>query len=90
MSVATLATDFSHTQIKSSTSREEVHYFARKVEFYEREENVKVARMLIISPMLGPRARELAEELGIKIFTSAYDVRRSDMQPPHLIRSPGA
>jgi len=61
-------------EIKSSTSRQEVHVFARKVAFYEKEEGVKVKRMIIISPMLGPRAKELADELGIETFTSAYDV----------------
>lgn len=61
-------------EIKSSTSREEVHTFARKVAFYEEEEKVKVKRQIIISPMLGPSAQELADELKIETFSSAYDV----------------
>jgi len=58
-----------------SDSRQEVHNFARKVEFYEDEENVKVKQKILISPMLGPRAKELACELGMEVFTSVYDVR---------------
>jgi len=61
-------------EIKSSTSRQEVHNFARKVAFYEKEEGVKARRMIIISPMFGPRAIELAGDLGIETFTSVYDV----------------
>ncbi len=69
--------DGEHTliEIKSSTSREEVHTFARKVAFYEEEEKVKVKRKIIISPMLGPGAQELAAELKIETFGSAYDVK---------------
>jgi hypothetical protein len=68
--------DGKHTliEIKSSTSWQEVHNFARKVAFYEQEEGAEVRRMIIISPMLGPGAKELADELGIETFTSAYDV----------------
>jgi len=61
-------------EIKSSISRQEVHNFARKVAFYEREEGVKARRMIIISPVFGPRAIELAGDLGMETFTSVYDV----------------
>lgn len=73
--------DGEHTliEIKSSVSRSDVYTFARKVEFYEQKEEVKVNRKLIISPMFDVRARELADELGMTVFSSAYDVKRSDL-----------
>ncbi len=61
-------------EIKSSVSRGDVEHFRRKVIFYEQEEDVKVERTLIISPMFGPRARELAQAKGMETYTSAYDV----------------
>ncbi len=63
-------------EIKSSVNRSDVHIFTRKVEFYEREESVKVKRTIIISPMFGPRAKDLADELGIETFASVYDVNK--------------
>ncbi len=61
-------------EIKSSVSRGDVEHFRRKVIFYEQEEDVKVERTLIISPMFGPKARELAQAKGMETYTSAYDV----------------
>ena len=61
-------------ELKSSISWQEVHAFARKVAFYEQEESVRARRMIIISPMFGPRAEDLADDLGMETFTSAYDV----------------
>jgi len=63
-------------EIKSSISRGDVEHFYRKVAFYEQEEDVKVGRMLMISPMFGPRARELAQSRGMETYTSAYDMPR--------------
>ena len=61
-------------EIKSSVGRSDVYLFVRKVEFYKQEEGVSVKRMLIIAPMLGRGAQELADELGVEVFTSVYDV----------------
>ena len=63
-------------EIKSSISRGDVEHFYRKVAFYEQEEDVKVGRMLMISPMFGPQARELAQSRGMETYTSAYDMPR--------------
>ncbi len=62
-------------EIKSSTSKADVSIFARKVEFYERHENKKVSRKILISPMIEPKAREFAEELGIQTFTAPEDIK---------------
>ncbi|MEA3341185.1 MAG: DUF3782 domain-containing protein, partial [Chloroflexota bacterium] len=69
--------DGTHTlvEIKSSVSRADVAAFARKVKFYEREEGVESTRAIIISPMFAPRAREIAQELGMATFPSVYDVQ---------------
>lgn len=61
-------------EIKSSVSRDEARLFARKVEFYEKEEGVTAKRRIIITPMLDPRAKPLVEELGLEAYTSAFDV----------------
>ena len=60
-------------EIKSSISRGDVHLFDRKVKFYERLRGVNVSRKMIITPMLDYRARTLVDELGITVYSSAYD-----------------
>ena len=62
-------------EIKSSISKEEVYTFQRKVEFYEKKQKVKVERKGVISPFVDPRAKPVAERLGIEVYTSGYDVR---------------
>ncbi len=63
-------------EIKSLVSRADIYTFVRKVEFYKQAEAVSVKRMIIIAPMLGRGAQELADELGIEVFPLAYDVSR--------------
>jgi len=60
-------------EIKSSMSKSDVYTFDNKVSFYEKRHQVKVNRKLIITPMLDPRAKELVETLGMKVYTSCYD-----------------
>jgi hypothetical protein len=69
--------DGEHTliEITSSAKRHDVDHFWRKLTFYEREEGVKVKRMIIISPMFGPGAQEFARELGMEVYTSAHDLQ---------------
>ena len=61
-------------EIKSSMSHSEVYTFERIVEFYEAEENRIVDRKLIICSYLKPGAIEVAEKLGIEVFTDVADV----------------
>ena len=61
-------------EIKSSMSRSEVYTFERIVEFYEAEENRIVDRKLIICPYFKPGVIDVAEKLGIEVFTDAADV----------------
>jgi hypothetical protein len=44
---------------KSSISKEEMHTFQRKVEFYEKKQKVKVERKDAVSPFVDPRAKTL-------------------------------
>ena len=61
-------------EIKSSMSRAEIYTFERVVEFYEAQENRKVDRKLIICPFFKPGAIEVAETLGIEVFSDVTDV----------------
>lgn len=61
-------------EIKSSMSRSEVYTFERVVEFYETQENRKVDRKLIVCPFFKPGAIDVAEKLGIEVFTDVSDV----------------
>jgi hypothetical protein len=62
-------------EIKSSISKEEMHTFQRKVEFYEKKQKIKVERKGVVSPFVDPRAKLVAERFGIEVYTSGYDVR---------------
>lgn len=61
-------------EIKSSMSKSDMVIFERKVRFYEKRHNRKADRMLAISPMVDARARALADELGIEVYSYAEDV----------------
>lgn len=60
-------------EINASMSRYDVDSFGKKVAFYEKRNQVKVDRKLIITPMLDYRATELVALLGMKVYTSCYD-----------------
>ncbi len=61
-------------EIKSSMSRADVYLFQRKVEFYERVKDVRVSRKLVVSPFVEPKALERAQDTGMEVYTSGYDV----------------
>lgn len=63
------------TEIKSSVSHEELYAFWRKVQFYEEKHNKEVKRKIIISPMVEDKAKELAEEFGIEVYSRAEAVK---------------
>ena len=54
----------------------DLHTFARKVTFYEKQRGYTATRKLVISPMVEDRARALARELGIEVYSDAEDVPR--------------
>jgi hypothetical protein len=61
-------------EIRSSVSRGDVAAFQRKAEFYTRRTGLPVARCILISPMVDPRARDLARQMGMEIYTYPEDV----------------
>jgi len=62
-------------EIKSSMSKSEMYTFERKVRFYEKRHQRQVDKMIVISPMVAPKAIPVAEKLGVHIYTAAEDVK---------------
>ncbi len=61
-------------EIKSSVSKADMYSFERKARFYERRHGKKAGRMIVISPMTDERAKAVAKNLGIVIYSYAEDV----------------
>jgi len=66
-------------EIKSSISKADVYFFNRKVDFYEKHEGRRVKHRVIISPWVRPEARQVAQKLGIRIFSHAHDLEESEL-----------
>ncbi len=62
-------------EIKSSMSKPDMYIFERKVRFYEKRHQRNASEMIVISPMVSPNALPVAEKLGIRVYSSAEDVR---------------
>jgi len=62
-------------EIKSSMSKSDMYAFERKVAFYERHHDRKADRKLVISPMVDPKAQEIAQKLGIEVYSYADSVK---------------
>ena len=62
-------------EIKSSISKSEMYTFYRKVLFYEKRHQRQANRKLVISPMVDDRAKPIAEELGIEVYSYADSVK---------------
>ncbi len=60
-------------EIKSSMSKADMYLFERKARFYEKQHGQKADRLIVISPMVDPSAREVAERLGIEVYSYAED-----------------
>jgi hypothetical protein len=60
-------------ELKSSMSKSDMYTFDRKVQYYERRHRRPVRRKLVISPMVHPTARPVAEHLGIEVFSYVED-----------------
>ena len=61
-------------EIKSSVSKSEMYAFWRKKDFYEKKHDRKATRVMVISPMIDDRAREVAKKLNIEVYVYADDV----------------
>ncbi len=62
-------------EIKSSMSKSDMYAFERKVAFYEKHHGRKADRKLVISPMVDPKAQEIAQKLGIEVYSYADSVK---------------
>jgi len=61
-------------ELKSSMSRADMFAFYKKAKFYERKQNRKGDRLIVISPMVEDQAKKVADELGVKIYSFAWDM----------------
>lgn len=61
-------------EIKSSVSKGDMYILKKKVEFYQKKEGKKPDRVLVISPMVEDRAKELAQEYGFEVYSYPVDI----------------
>ena len=61
-------------ELKSSMDKAAMYAFERKARFYERRHDRKANRLLVISPMIDAKARKVAEQLGIELYSDSDEV----------------
>jgi hypothetical protein len=61
-------------ELKSSMSKSDMYIFKRKAEWYERRHQRKANRLLVISPMIDPRAKAVGERLGLELYSDSAEV----------------
>nr|VFK18509.1 MAG: hypothetical protein BECKLPF1236B_GA0070989_11439 [Candidatus Kentron sp. LPFa] len=61
-------------ELKSSVSRSDVYTFERKTRFYEKRHRRRANRLILISPMISPRAKKVAKNFGIDIYADSTKV----------------
>ncbi len=61
-------------ELKSSVDKAGMYIFERKARFYERRHNRQADRLLVIAPMIDAKARKVAEQLGIEMYSDADEV----------------
>jgi hypothetical protein len=66
-------------EIKSSISKGDMYLFHKKAQFYEKRHNRTAKHLIAISPMVDEKARKVAGELGIKVYSYADEI------PPDLL-----
>ncbi|BAP57551.1 hypothetical protein THII_3254 [Thioploca ingrica] len=62
-------------EIKSSIDKAGMYSFERKVRFYEKKHQRQVTRMLVISPMVDAKAEQVAQKLGIEVYSDSVEVK---------------
>lgn len=62
-------------EIKSSMGKGQLYDFWRKALFYQEKHERKANRLIVIAPWVDEKARVIAQELGIEIFSHAEDVK---------------
>lgn len=61
-------------ELESSMDKAGVYAFERKARFYERRHQRKADRLIVVSPMIEPKALTAARDLGIETFSDSLDV----------------
>ncbi len=61
-------------ELKSSIDKAGMYIFERKVRYYEKHHYRKADRMLVVSPMIDPKALRVAEKLGIETYSDSSEV----------------
>jgi len=61
-------------ELKSSIDKAGMYIFERKARYYEQRHGQKANRLIVISPMIDPRAQQVADQLGIETFSDSLDV----------------
>jgi len=62
-------------EMKSATDKSDVYRFDKKARFYEQKHGHKASRKIIISPMVGKKAKPVAQKLGIELYTYVQNVK---------------
>jgi hypothetical protein len=66
-------------EIKSSISKGDMYLFHKKAQFYEKRHNRTAKHLITISPMVEEKAKKVARELGIKVYSYPDEI------PPDLL-----
>jgi hypothetical protein len=61
-------------ELRSSIDQAGMYIFERKARFYEQRHQRTANRLIVISPMIDPKARPVAERLGIETYGDSIDV----------------
>lgn len=61
-------------ELKSSMSKPDIYAFYKKAIFYQKTHNRKAQHLIVISPMVDKKAREVADKLEIKIYSYAENI----------------
>ena len=65
-------------ELKSSIDKAGMYIFERKARFYETRHNRKANRLIVISPMIDPKAKKVAKQLNIETYSDSLDVESLD------------
>lgn len=68
-------------ELKSSMSKSDMYVFERKRRFYEKRHDRTATRALVISPMVDAKALPVAQQFGIEVYSSAFDLPPTVSEP---------
>jgi len=61
-------------ELKSSMDKAGMYGFERKARFYERRHQREADRLIVVSPMIEPKALAVARDLGIETYSDSLEV----------------